>query len=177
MLGFVQVSRLVDSLPKPAFTMAALETISSAALAQCDALDGVKDGVITRPGACRFDVRTLVCRADRSAACLTAAQARVVDRIYGARDGTDRLVVADYRDTLGTESWPFSWSLWLTGPPPTAAFTEPLAASFGRTYFQQMAYQRERMDIATIPPERLRLDGRSGPGRELDPKQVTALGP
>jgi len=43
-----------------------------------------------------------------------------------------------------------------------------LAASFGRAYFQQMAYQRERMDIATIPPERLRLDGRSGPGRELD---------
>ena len=32
-----------------------------AAVVTCDALDGVEDGVLTDPRACRYDARTLVC--------------------------------------------------------------------------------------------------------------------
>jgi len=36
-----------------------LDELSAAAVAACDELDGVKDGIISRPGLCNFDPRTL----------------------------------------------------------------------------------------------------------------------
>jgi hypothetical protein len=36
-----------------------LDALSTAAIAACDEIDGVKDGIISRPGLCKFDPRTL----------------------------------------------------------------------------------------------------------------------
>jgi len=56
--------------------------VSAPMLAKCDLLDGVKDGVISDPRACRFDVETeaKVCGAPGVAAgqCITPAQAAVL---------------------------------------------------------------------------------------------------
>jgi feruloyl esterase len=65
--------------PLPA---AKLPLIHRAAVEACDALDGVRDGVIDDPRACRFDPGALLCKADDNAACLTAAQAAAVRKIY-----------------------------------------------------------------------------------------------
>jgi feruloyl esterase len=48
--------------------------IHDAALAKCDALDGVKDGVIENPARCSFDFATLTCSGEDRADCLTKAQ-------------------------------------------------------------------------------------------------------
>ena len=40
-----------------------LDALSAAAVAACDELDGVKDGIISRPGLCTFDPRTLAGKA------------------------------------------------------------------------------------------------------------------
>src|SRR5262245_17763678 len=48
--------------------------IHGAVLAKCDALDGVKDGVIEDPAKCSFDVATLTCNGDDRADCLTKDQ-------------------------------------------------------------------------------------------------------
>jgi feruloyl esterase len=45
-----------------------------AALAACDAGDGVKDGVIENPARCSFDFATLTCSGDDRPDCLTRAQ-------------------------------------------------------------------------------------------------------
>jgi hypothetical protein len=45
-------------------------------MAACDELDGVKDGVLENPQACRFDPTSAVCKpGDDPATCLTPAQA------------------------------------------------------------------------------------------------------
>lgn len=59
-----------------------LALINRTAVATCDALDGVTDGLIADPRACRFDPATLLCKAADGADCLTAAQADVVRKIY-----------------------------------------------------------------------------------------------
>jgi len=57
--------------------------IHDAALAACDARDGVKDGVIDNPVACRFDPAVLACKAGQDQAnCLTAAQVTSVKALY-----------------------------------------------------------------------------------------------
>jgi feruloyl esterase len=55
--------------------------IHQAVLAKCDALDGVKDGLIEDPTQCHFDPQSLQCRGADAPTCLTGAQvdaARVV---------------------------------------------------------------------------------------------------
>ena len=39
-----------------------LQLITKSAVAACDSLDGVKDGVLEDPRRCKFDPATLVCR-------------------------------------------------------------------------------------------------------------------
>jgi len=48
--------------------------LKNAAVQACDALDGVKDGLITDPRTCQFDPGTLLCRNGDSQSCLTSAQ-------------------------------------------------------------------------------------------------------
>jgi feruloyl esterase len=48
--------------------------LHDAVLNACDALDGVKDGVIENPTKCRVDVEKLACAGEDTRACLTAAQ-------------------------------------------------------------------------------------------------------
>jgi feruloyl esterase len=72
----------------------------------CDPADGVTDGVINDPRACRFDVGTLLCKAGDKPDCLTADQLAAIRKMYaGPRDArTGRQIYPGY--TLGSEGVP-----------------------------------------------------------------------
>ena len=60
-----------------------LALVHDAVLNACDANDGVKDGVLENPLACKFDPKTLVCKQGADpGSCLTPSQADGVQRIY-----------------------------------------------------------------------------------------------
>lgn len=59
-----------------------LALIHRAAVAACDAIDGLKDGLIDDPMACRFDPATLLCRAGQHDSCLTQAQVETTKVMY-----------------------------------------------------------------------------------------------
>ena len=48
---------------------------------QCDAIDGLRDGVIENPARCRFRTATLLCRPGQAEGCLTAPRLAMLDRI------------------------------------------------------------------------------------------------
>jgi len=57
--------------------------IHDAVLTACDGLDGVKDGVLENPLACRFDAKALQCKpGEDTVACLTPAQVQTANMIY-----------------------------------------------------------------------------------------------
>lgn len=64
-----------------------LPLLQKGVVAACDDLDGVKDGIIGDPRACRFDPVSLQCRGDDGSDCLTKAQVTAVRAIYdGAKN-------------------------------------------------------------------------------------------
>ena len=50
----------------PLFSDAQLHLVTKSAVAACDAIDGVKDGVIDDPRRCRFDPSLLACKGLRT---------------------------------------------------------------------------------------------------------------
>ncbi|MGB8602715.1 MAG: tannase/feruloyl esterase family alpha/beta hydrolase [Rhizomicrobium sp.] len=86
---------------KPIITAARLPLIHNAVLAQCDALDGVKDGLISDPRLCHFDPIILQCKNAGSkgdASCLSEEDVAAVRKFYqGPRDPKtgERLTIAE----------------------------------------------------------------------------------
>jgi feruloyl esterase len=62
---------------------ATLTLINNAVVAECDELDGVKDGVIDDPRACTFQPASLLCTAGQDpATCLTQTQVTALEKVY-----------------------------------------------------------------------------------------------
>ena len=69
-----------------AFTDVQLKGLSAAIVQQCDALDGLRDGMINDFQACKFDPHSQVCggpQAAGSAQCLSVAQADALGEVFG----------------------------------------------------------------------------------------------
>jgi len=84
----------------PVLTDAKRAQVTQRVLAACDSLDGLADGQITNPRACRFDVDTLGPAGDKT---LTAAELAVVKSMYGGTR-TDAGVQRSPGAKLGSEA-------------------------------------------------------------------------
>jgi feruloyl esterase len=78
-LQTIWVGQAVAQAPIPA---AKFPAINAAAIAACDALDGVKDGVIENPRVCKFDPQVLLCKGEDNNSCLTAPQVETARKVY-----------------------------------------------------------------------------------------------
>ena len=58
------------------------QTVIDGILNACDALDGLKDGMIFNRQACRFDPKTLVCKGAKADGCLSMAQAAALEKAF-----------------------------------------------------------------------------------------------
>lgn len=61
---------------------AKLNAVTNAAIAACDRLDGINDGVVQDPRACTYSAQSFVCGTSNDPNCLTTAEARAVDKIW-----------------------------------------------------------------------------------------------
>ncbi|MBL8215789.1 MAG: tannase/feruloyl esterase family alpha/beta hydrolase [Bryobacterales bacterium] len=92
-----------------------LPAIEKAALAACDAEDGVADNVIDSPHKCRFDPAVLLCKGTPRDDCLTAPQVEAVRRIQGGmKDSKGKLLYPGFPP--GSETGQGGWVSWITGP-------------------------------------------------------------
>lgn len=82
-----------------AFTDAQLRAVADTVLQRCDALDGLRDGMVNDSSACDFDPRQMVCGTGNAptGACLTATQADGLRTIFGgARNSRDEKLYGSF---------------------------------------------------------------------------------
>lgn len=102
-----------DNLGKAVIGPPEQELIASTYLAQCDALDGLEDGILNDPRQCKFDVAELACEQRQSEDCLNDQQIAAAKAVYdGPSDDQGRLYPGF---PLGGETTPGGWSRWLSG--------------------------------------------------------------
>jgi feruloyl esterase len=78
----VRIAKVLEAVPDARLLQPHRALLHAAAVAACDANDGVKDGVIENPRRCDFDPGTLVCTGTDRSACLTPAQVATARSIY-----------------------------------------------------------------------------------------------
>ncbi len=98
-----------------------LQLVTKSAVAACDELDGVKDGVIDDPRRCKFDPQSLVCKAGETESCLTLAQVAAVKKVYAGvkNPRTGKIIFPGW--PIGSEGFGEagqSWSSMVNGPSP-----------------------------------------------------------
>ena len=84
----------------------------------CDALDGVSDGILQNPLACKFQPASLTCPVGvDNDSCLTPKQVTAVEQIWsGVENSSGELIYPGL--VPGGEASRGSWSTWMTGPEP-----------------------------------------------------------
>ncbi len=97
--------------------------IHKAAIAACDARDGVEDGLIDDPAACKFDPGVLLCKGEESAECLTAAQVEAVRKVYSP--GRNPRTGEELFGSLAPGS-ELAWAVMGGGPEPYAAILDQM---------------------------------------------------
>ena len=112
MLNFAWVARAITGPDgKNLLTPTEVALIEKAVSRACDPLDGLTDGLIDDPRACRFDPSTLACASGKSADCLSSRQVDAVRALYqGPRNSAGRQLHHGF--PLGSEPY---WAYWYTG--------------------------------------------------------------
>jgi len=125
-----------------------LPAIQAAALAACDALDGVKDGVIEDPSRCHFDPAVLECKGADTDTCLTAAQVVALKKLYAGGSMSHGRLFPGYAP--GGEAGTGGWAVWITGPSPDHS----LMYTFGTQFFKNMVFDNAAWDYHTFNTDR-----------------------
>jgi feruloyl esterase len=129
-------------LESTALTKAALQKLQQAILEQCDAQDGLKDGIIQNPASVRFDLSKV--------AGITEEQRRAIEAIYNGASNSIGLICCGY--PRGAECDPDQWVAWLVGPIPQMAQKDnvpDLTFAFGTQVFKYLVFNQADWDYST----------------------------
>jgi feruloyl esterase len=148
--GFVWNEHALLKTPVSAIPPSKLPVIQRAVVAACDSIDGVKDGLIEDPRACRFDPAALLCKASDGANCLTAPQVEALKKIYsGPRNSrTNETIFTGLPP--GTEAIPGGWSTWVAPEKVAGA----IQFAFGNSYYGAAVFEDPNWDFRTMDFDR-----------------------
>jgi len=141
---------------------AKLPAIEAAVLSDCDALDGIKDGVIDNPTKCHFDPEKMLCKGKDSDTCLTQPQVEALKKIYaGPRNSKGERIFPGMLP--GGETGPRGWASWINSAVPGAS----AQYAYGVGAVAKILYQNPDWDFRTFNFDRdvTLMDEKLGPIR------------
>ncbi|HVO79047.1 MAG TPA: tannase/feruloyl esterase family alpha/beta hydrolase, partial [Candidatus Bathyarchaeia archaeon] len=124
---------------------AKINLLGEAVKKQCDALDGVSDGVLNDPRRCHFDPSFLECKTADGPNCLTSAQVASLKKIYGGlRDDHGHQLYPGLMP--GGEEGPGGWTWWVAGTQPGKSGH----AGLGIPFLKYVAFEDANWDYHTF---------------------------
>jgi feruloyl esterase len=144
--GFVWNEHALLKDPASLISPDKLPLIQKAALAACDAHDGVKDGLIEDSRTCRFDPAVLTCKGVDNTECLTAAQVTALKKIYDGPKNprTGKQIYPGYPP--GHEAIPGAWQPWIIASPQDKS----IQIMFGNSFYGQAVFEDPNWDFRTL---------------------------
>lgn len=140
-----------EELDKPLITLANLKLLQTEVLAQCDAVDGVKDQILNDPRDCDLDFSVLPKCPDNSPSddCFTSKQLEAIRAVYAG--ASDKQVEIYPGFPFGGENEPEGWRPWITGPTEQSlALNYPsLQFAFGTEMFKYLVFQDPKWDYSS----------------------------
>jgi Tannase and feruloyl esterase len=114
--AFAEAARTQTPFGNPdlasSFTSAELGVVGQAILDACDAQDGLKDGMVFNPQACRFNPRTL---GPSGTGALSAKQVTALEKVFGgAKNSRGKSLYAGWFWDPGIAAG--GWRVWKIGP-------------------------------------------------------------
>jgi len=155
--GFLWNEMALNETPQSQIPQTKLAAIQKAALAKCDALDGVQDGIINDPAACHFDPSVLLCKNADGPECLTKPQLSALRKIYGGPTAkTGKRIYPGFPP--GDEALAHNWDLWIIG-------AQSYQAQFANQVFGSFMFGDPHWDFRTVDLDRdsARADKEIGP--------------
>ena len=107
---FYAFAELMKDRSRNGFDSQAAQVLHQAVLAQCDGVDGKKDGVLEDPRRCEVDFKPVLCTRGAAEECLTQRQADIARRIYEGPRRPDGSQIAPSSAMPGCE---LTWERWM----------------------------------------------------------------
>lgn len=129
-------------LDKTALDRTALAHLQQSIIDQCDAQDGLKDGVVQDPPSAHFDLSKVPGLDDRQRAAIAA--------IYAGAHNSNGLIYPGY--TPGAECDSNQWYAWIVGPVPQLVASEgvpDLMFAFGTQVLKNFVFDDPNWNYAT----------------------------
>ncbi|MDB5972596.1 MAG: Tannase and feruloyl esterase [Hydrocarboniphaga sp.] len=122
-----------------------VNALAAAVMASCDGLDGLVDGQITDPTACKYDPVALSCDTSTASTCLSKKQVKAIQTLYKPLKNSagDKLYPAVIH---GSE---FEWACSFVGTAPYNGYSYLLS----QEYFQNMVYEATSWDFRSFNPD------------------------
>jgi hypothetical protein len=156
------------------FPPAKLPAIAAAAMAACDAMDGLKDGLIDDPRRCQPQPEVLLCKGEESNSCLTQPQVTALKAIYQGPGGEDLDHYGYYGYEPGSE---LGWGDWTLG----SALGKSVLYGFSDQFHRYLVYgdptwTLDRFDFASDAAETDRRMAVYYDARDADLSRFSARG-
>lgn len=148
--GHLWITQALENDPSGYVPSGKLPMIGAAVVAACDALDGIKDGILNDPRRCHFDPSTLLCKGADAPDCLTGAQVATVKKIYqGAKTPDGQQIFPGILP--GSEAGQGGWATWITGTAPGRGSHTTL----GMPFLRYVAFEDPNWDFRSFRFDRM----------------------
>jgi hypothetical protein len=133
-----------------------VQKIGSVITEQCDAVDGVKDGLINDPRECRINLASLP---------LTAAQLKTYRALHdGPKTSSGKQIFPGM--PFGSET--VGWTQYFTGPSFAEAHTKARRGILANEIFANFVYQDPKWDFMSFDPDKSPADAAKAFGHIMD---------
>lgn len=166
MASFMRNQQLFTKTPAAQSLLPKLSLLHDAVLQKCDKLDGVADGVLEDPRACKFDPAELQCKPGQdSAKCLTPSEIGYARAVYQGTRGRNGKVIYPGLPVSSEYSasavGPLGWGPWFMAAPYSGS-------NLAKDFYRGLVKQDVNWDPASFQLDADNAEAKARVGADVD---------